>query len=474
MAIRSSTKRLRNRSGASNTGAEGFYPPHIQPPERLRHFPLMLPRFMRNPLLCIPREVYEKPIVFVPGPPPRAYVCDPELVKTVLLDRREFFPKTTVLRRVLGPLLGNGILLSEGDEWRWQRQTVAPLFRHTDILDYVPAMVAAGERQIELWRAAGPSVTHMVDRDMSRTTYEIISRTMLAGGGDTIGRAMGEDTAGYLAGLPWLLVYAVLGIPEWVPRPRKERMRRRESQLRGAVREVVRQRRAEPADTRDLLGRLLAACRFDTEEPMSDEEVVDTLLTFLVAGHDTTAKVLTWTLYLLSRSLEWEERLVTEIRDIVPAGAIAAAHVERLPTVLQIVKEALRLYPPAPETTRIASAETELGGIKLKAGTIIDIPIYAIHRHRALWRDPDIFDPGRFSSEQEAVRPRYHFMPFGAGPRVCVGASFALVEATVLLALFVREFRFSCPPGFEPEPVARITLGPRDGMPMMLSERRRS
>jgi cytochrome P450 len=430
----------------------------------------MLPRFMRNPLLCIPREVYEKPIVFVPGPPPRAYVCDPELVKTVLLDRREVFPKTAVLRRVLGPLLGNGILLSEGDEWRWQRQTVAPLFRHSDILDYVPAMAAAAERQIEVWRAAGPNVTHMVDRDMSRTTYEIISRTMLAGGGDVIGAAMGEDRDGYLGGLPWLIAYAVLGIPDWMPRPRKTVMRRRESRLRSAVREVVQHRRAGAADESDLLGRLLAARRPDTNEQMSDEEVVDTLLTFLVAGHDTTAKALTWALYLLSRSPEWEEQVIAEVRNVAPA-AIEATHLERLPTILQVVKEALRLYPPAPEITRIASTDTELGGIRLRGGTIIDIPIYAVHRHRSYWRNADMFDPSRFTPQEEEARSRYHFMPFGAGPRVCIGGSFALVEAAVLLALFIREFRFRCEPGYEPEPVARITLGPRDGMPMMVSER---
>jgi cytochrome P450 len=456
----------------SEPASEGFCPPHIEPPARLRRFPLMLPRFLRNPLLCIPRDVYEKPIVFVPGPPPRAYVCDPELVRTVLLDKQDLFPKTTVLKRVLGPLLGNGILLSEGDEWRWQRQTVAPLFRPSEILDYVPDMAAAAERQVERWRAAESGVEHRIDRDMSRTTFEIISVTMLAGNVDAIGEAIGEDAGSYLAGLPWLLVYAVLGIPDWMPRPLKARMRRRETRLRGVVRDLVRRRRAENGEAQDLLARLLAARRPDNGAPMSDEQMVDTLLTFLIAGHDTTAKALTWSLYLLTRSPEWERQAVDEIERIVPEGPIMAAHVEGLSTVAQIVKEALRLYPPAPETTRVASADTELGGIRLKAGTIIDVPIYAIHRHRALWHEPDMFDPGRFSREREEARQRYQFMPFGAGPRLCIGASFALIEATVLLATFLRAFRFSCPPGFEPTPVARITLGPGEGMPMILSARR--
>src|SRR4029079_12109913 len=162
---------------------EDFCPPFVTPAARMRRFPLMLPRFLRNPLLCIPSQAYENPIVLVPGPPLRAYVCDPELVKTVLLERREIFPKTAVLRRILGPLLGRGILLSEGDEWRWQRQTVAPLFRQSEVLDYVAVMAKAAATQINKWRTAGLDRVHMIDRDMSQVTYEIISNTILSGGG---------------------------------------------------------------------------------------------------------------------------------------------------------------------------------------------------------------------------------------------------------------------------------------------------
>jgi cytochrome P450 len=438
----------------------------------MRSFPFMLPRFVRNPLLCIPREAYEKPIVLVPGPPLRVYVCDPELVRTVLLDKHEIFPKTEILRRLLGPLLGRGIMLSEGDEWRRQRQVVAPLFRHAEILRHVPAMARAAEAQIARWRASGLDKVHMIDRDMSVATYEVISGTMLSGGGDTVGAAMREDAGDYVAGMPWLLAYAVLNLPGWMPRPHKRRMRRRELRLRGAVRALVHRRRAAGDCGEDLLARLLAARGPDNGTAMADEEVVDMLLTFLTAGHDTTAKALTWALYLLSRSRHWEERVLREVETVVPAGTIEPHHIDRLTTVAQVLKETLRLYPPAPETTRIASVDTELGGLPIKAGTIIDIPIYVIHRNRLLWREPDRFDPDRFAPAEEARRSRYAFMPFGAGPRICVGASFALVEATVLLAAFLREFRFSCPQGFEPVPVSRVTLGVRDGMPMTLAERR--
>jgi cytochrome P450 len=450
---------------------EPLRPPRILPPVRMRRFPLMLPRFLRNPLACIPREAYEEPIVVAAGPPRRVFVCDPELVKIVLLEKQDLFPKTAIQRRVLGPLLGNGILLSQGDEWRWQRHTVAPLFRHSEILDYVPAMAAAAQTQIAKWRASDLGLPRVIEHDMSQATYEVISQTMLAGGGEAVGAALGEDRGAYLEGLPWSLVYAALGIPEWLPRPLKSRMRRREARLRAAVRDLVQHRRAEASAPEDLLARLLAARRSDSGAVMSDEEMVDTLLTFLLAGHDTTAKALTWALYLLSRSPTWEDRVMNEIASAVPAGPVAAASIEALPTVLQVVKETLRLYPPAPETTRIATIDMELGGVRVEAGTIIDIPIYAIHRHRRLWHDPDTFDPDRFSPEEEAARPRYQFIPFGAGPRICIGASFALVEATVMLAMFLREFRFRCPAGFEPTPISRLTLAAREGMPMILSDR---
>jgi cytochrome P450 len=447
-----------------------FRPPLVSPP-KARGFPLTIVRLLRNPLLCIPPDAYHQPIVLVPGPPRRAYVCDPDLVKLVLLDKRELFPKTPVLRRVLGPLLGKGILLTEGEEWRWQRHTVAPLFRHAEILDYVPTMMTAAERQLERWQAAPRDSVQMIDRDMAQVTYDVISQTMLSGGDDTVGEAIRGDAAAYVAGLPWSIAYGVLGIPSWVPRPYKERMHKRESALRAVVHRLVARRRSEERSGEDLLGRLLAARRPDSGAIMSDEEVVDTLLTFLMAGHDTTAKTLTWALYLLSRSPDWEERTVREIADVVGKGPLTAAHIEALAALTMVIKETLRLFPPAPEITRVASADVDLGGTSIKAGTIVDIPTYVIHRHRSLWHDPDLFDPGRFGPEEEAGRPRYQFIPFGAGPRICIGASFALVEATVLLALFLRKFRFRCPPGFEPVPVSRITLGSRNGMPMLVTER---
>jgi cytochrome P450 len=180
---------------------------------------------------------------------------------------------------------------------------------------------------------------------------------------------------------------------------------------------------------------------------------------------------LTWALYLISRAPEWEARLLEEIRQVVPSGPVTAEHIEKLVTVQQVLKESMRLYPPIPMMSRQAARDVDLAGKHIKAGTLVGLPIYAIHRHHKLWDDPDRFDPSRFSPEREASYSRYQFIPFGAGPRVCVGAAFALIETTAMLAMLVRAARFESMPGLQPVPVSRVVLVPQGGMPMRVTVR---
>ena len=179
---------------------------------------------------------------------------------------------------------------------------------------------------------------------------------------------------------------------------------------------MVHARHASPDDRDDLFTRLLGAVDPETSQTMPEERLVDNLLTFLLAGHHTVAMALTWTLYLLSRSPEWEARVLEEIRQVVPSGPVTGEHIDRLVTVQQVLKESMRLYPPLPVMTRYTAKDVELASEHIKAGTLIGLPIYVIHRHRKLWDDPDRFDPARFAPEREASYSRYQFMPFGAGP----------------------------------------------------------
>jgi cytochrome P450 len=175
---------------------------------------------------------------------------------------------------------------------------------------------------------------------------------------------------------------------------------------------------------------------------------------------------LTWTLYLLARAPEWQERVRTEVQDVTGGRPVTAGDITDLPITQRVLKEAMRLYPPVPALTRVNSSATELGGVALPQPTLIVIPVYALHRHTKLWEDPDKFDPDRFLPEREALLQRTQFMPFGVGPRVCIGASFAMNEATAVLATLLQSVRFTWDGKHQPEPVSRITLRPKGGMPL--------
>ncbi len=431
-------------------------PPRTRTPSPFRRFFLLA----RNPLLVVPEAAYQEPIVRTERKPWVAYVCGPDLVNEVLLERRNLFPKDPIQKGVLAPLTGNGILTSEGEDWRWQRRTVAPLFRQRDVLQFVPAMVASANFIIEAWSRRPVDETRMIDSDMVRTAYHVIASTLLPSDHDRVTASIEENAGGFGVGLPWAIAMLALKFPAWAPHPGKRDMARHAATLRRLVADMIAERRASPIVRDDLFNRLLNATDPETGASMSDEQLVDNLLTFLMAGHDTTAKALTWALYLLARAPDWQERLVAEIREVAGERPIDGRHVAELTTLQRFVKEAMRLFPPVPTLTRIAAIDVELGGVALSAGTLIVIPTYVIHRHRALWDHPDRFDPDRFLPEKERAFPRNKFMPFGAGPRICIGAAFAQAEVTVVLATLIRAVRFSGIDEGEPMPVARIVLLP--------------
>jgi cytochrome P450 len=232
--------------------------------------------------------------------------------------------------------------------------------------------------------------------------------------------------------------------------------------VRDAVAKLLAEQRDAGKD--DLLTRLVAARDPESGRAMDDRQLVDNLLTFYFAGHETTAKALTWTLYLLARSPEWAAKLRDEIRSVTSGAPVEAAHLERLVLVQQVLKESMRLFPPVPIMSRQAVAATRIEGLAVESGMSILMPIYAIHRHARRWERPDEFDPTRFAPEKEAAIPRYQYMPFGAGPRVCIGMSFAMMESTAMLATLVRDARLAPMDGAEPVPVARVTLIPKDGL----------
>lgn len=430
--------------------------------------------FVRNPLRAFPPEVFHEPMVSAPlAGRARLYVCDPALIHEALVRNADRLDKTEVFQRVLRPALGNGLLTAEGADWRRQRQSAAPAFQHGRLVGFLPAMIAAAERTRDRWLAAGPGATVDVGREMTRTTFAIIADTMLSGPTGLDVDRVERGIAGYLDATSWAGALALLGAPDWVPHPGRRRARAAASWLRTAVRAMVAERRRAATGPDDLVSLLLAARDPETGRAMTDEEVTDNLLTFITAGHETTAQGLGWTLRLLADHPAVVAAMLDEIDAVTGGGALRPEHVADLALTRQAFSEAMRLYPPAPVVTRRVARGFDLGGLAVPAGTGLIVPIYAVHRHARLWDDPDGFDPGRFAPERVKARHRFGYLPFGAGPRSCIGSAFALAEAVAILAVLIRSVRLS---GTAPlaEPVMRITLRPARPTLMRVEARSRT
>jgi cytochrome P450 len=432
----------------------------------------LLLRIIRNPISSIPQAVYEQGVLAGRRARGRqvVYVTDPALVERILLGQHESFRKSPLEYRIFKETLGDGILTSQDAAWKWQRRTAAPLFRPVDLAALVPAMTAEGEAQLARWLQSPAGTTQAIAEDMSEMTFRVISATMFAGAASHATEAFWRATDTSLEWVTWELAAGMFGVPEWVWHPGKRPRRQAAAAMRAFCRDLLARRRAEGlAGRQDLLARLALATDPETGQAMDEEQLIDNLLTFLGAGHETTAKALTWALYLLARAPEWQQRLRAEVTAVAGNAPVDHGHLDRLVLTRQVIKEAMRLYPPAPMMSRIAAAPGKLGELEIDAGTITVIPIYAIHRHRALWSEPDVFDPTRFAPEREKAHARTQFMPFGFGPRLCIGMSFAMMEAQALLATLVGGASFAWDGAWAPEPQSRVTLRPKGGMPLQVT-----
>jgi cytochrome P450 len=451
----------------SVTDGSALYPPTVAGavhPLPLRKF---LFRFVRNPLSSLPQAAYEERIVvYDSGRAIIVWVCDPDLIEEVLLHGAERFPKTLLERRVFESSVGDGILTSQGASWRWQRRTAAPLFRPADLASLIPAMVASAEVQLARWSVSPAGSVQAVHRDMAETTFRVMSATLFAGSADGEADTILRCGEKGLSTISWDFAAAMLHFPAWLWYPGKYGRRRAAAELRATVARILTRRRAARFEGDDLLARLARAQDPETGAPMSEKQLIDNLVTFLVAGHENTAKALTWTLYLLARAPEWQQRIRDEVLAVAGEEQVRAEHLDKLVVTKAILEEAMRLYPPAPAMTRQAACTTELGGKTIPEEANVVISMFAVHRHRRLWEDPDRFDPERFAPERRSKIARTQFMPFGFGPRTCIGASFAMMEGVATLATLVRGAEFEWDGRHLPEPLSRVTLRPKGGMPL--------
>jgi cytochrome P450 len=395
------------------------------------------------------------------------FVNKPEYIEQVLLTNQQNYVKSQFARTVLGSLLGEGLLLSEGAFWRRQRRIAAPAFQHKRIAALLDAMSADAEAMAARWQDR--SEPFDVAAEMMALTLSIIARTMfssdVSGEVETLRRLMDEVLSKRVNLLDFF------GLPKWLPRRNSKSYRAAVAAFDVLVARLIAERRAGGDDRDDLLSMLLAARDPDTGEGMSDKELRDEILTIFVAGHETTANALSWTWYLLAQHPEVEARLHAELGRVLGGRAPSFADLAELKYMRMVFEEALRLYPPAHMIARTAVKEDCIGGVRVSAGVSIFISIYTTHRNPTLWPEPERFDPERFAPEAVARRHRFAYLPFGGGPRICIGSSFAMAEAQVILATLAQRYRLRLVPGHDVEPVGLVTLRAKNGVWMTLERR---
>ena len=416
----------------------------------------------RNVLEIIPALAYRQPIVSGEMMMRWHMLADPAGMKRVMLDNLANYPKSEIMKRMLRPAIGDSLFNAEGAGWKWQRQAVAPVFTHRNVLALSPAMTATAERtctRLANCQGQAEMVGHMLT-----ATFDVICDVALSGrehfDGDTFGLAITEYFR--TAGRASLLDFA--GVPEWFPRPGRLLATRSVGTMHQMVGAAIEARRRETDPPRDdLLARMLAAQDPETGQRLSPEDLIFNMQFFIVAGHETTALALAWALYLLANVPEEQARARQQASQVLQGRAATPSDLAKLPLVREVLEESMRLYPPVGLLARTVLEKDELCGRTMQPGDILFLPVWALHRHELLWDAPDRFRPSRFEPEAAAKLHKYQFLPFGAGPRVCVGADFAMMQAQIILATILQRFTFE--PGTpSPRPVMMMTVRPEPGV----------
>lgn len=451
-----------------------YCPPVPHPPPSRLGFVELLIRLRRNPLECWSADFFQQPIVKLRLPFTDAFaVHDPHAIKRVLMDHAENYPKDTIQRRILSSGLSDGLLSVEEERWEVQRRTLAPIFARRNVTSFTTRMLVAANELSAKWSTMGANATVDVAADMTLVTLNVLALTIFS---DGIGDDLDEFRTAmntYFGVIGRIGALDLLGAPKFVPRPGHRRLRAAMAYFETVIDRIIdircRGRTVPVEGPNDLLTLLLRSPDPSTGRQLSPREIRSNILTFLSAGHETTANTLAWSIFLLSQSPEWRSRVEAEAeRELAnPADDLA----DRLIVTKAVIEEALRLYPPIAALSRTVLEADRLGDFAVGSRSLIVIAPYVLHRHRMLWSRPDAFDPSRFLPKGRGAIPRFAYLPFGVGPRTCIGASFALQEAAIVLAVLIRDFEMRLLPNADVQPLQRITLRPAHGLPMVISRR---
>jgi cytochrome P450 len=448
-----------------------FVPPAPKPRTAPPSFLQMVRIVYRNPLELWGEPSYNESWISVGGAGgPLVIANDPGLIRHILVDNVKNYKMSVVRQKILRPILRDGLLTAEGDVWKRSRKAMAPVFTPRHIFGFAKPML---ERTTEFAARYESGGTVDVARDMTTLTYDILAETLFSG---EIAAPPGTfeaqidrlfETMGRVDPLD------LLRAPDWLPRITRIRGKKTMAYFRGIVADTIEMRvdrlKRDPDNTpEDFLTLLLKA---EGPDGLTRGEVEDNIITFIGAGHETTARALGWTIYCLAES-PWErEKIEQEIDAVLAREPDPVKWLDAMPLTRAAFEEAMRLYPPAPSINRQPIVTDTYKDLTLVEGATVLVMPWTVHRHRKLWDRPDAYMPSRFHPENRDRIDRFQYLPFGAGPRICIGASFAMQEAVIALAVLMSRFRFDTVAETNPWPVQKLTTQPEGGLPMQVRRR---
>lgn len=390
----------------------------------------------------------------------------PDVVHDIFVTQANAFNKSLQTKIALKPVVGNGLFTNDGEDWRQQRKLAQPSFHTKRIQAYADVMVRYTE---EVRQRIAPNQPIDIEREMAHLTMKIVGKTLFdyeEGADDRMSEAVRVALRHVDVRFSRLVQ-----LPDWLPTRENREFKQATDYLDLFIQQIVDQRRNSNEDNGDLLSMLMMAHDDETNTRMSDKQLRDEAMTIYGAGHETTSGTLTWTWYLLSQHPAIASKLHEELDRVLGGRLPTFADLPALPYTEMVIKESMRLYPPAWATSRQTNQDVTVTGYPLKKDSIVLVNIYGMHRDERWFPNPDVFDPERFSPENEASINKRAYVPFGAGPRVCIGNSFAMMEARLLLATLAQQWHFDLAPDQHVEPARQFTLRPRYGMKMIARQR---
>lgn len=450
--------------------AQGRFRP-VSPPREAQPRPiwrLFVGEMSKNALVGWPAFAFERTNWFRRVVTQRVHLISaPEAIGRIFLDNVANYPKPPLVRRMLGGLIGEGLLTSEGEAWREQRRLMAPAFTPGAVAHFMPLFMKAADAAANRWTPGRIDVA----AEATRTAAEVVSRALFSDEPSLTSAEASDHMHAALAAIAEYRLGVLIGAP-WLDRsPLSRRGEIGRKFILARLTEFIARRQADPAPPPDFMTRLLQAFGDGRLPAAAAKLALDNAVTFYIAGHETTANALAWSLYLMSHDQAVQDRAAAEARLAIESAANPEDMAVRLPYLRMVLEEAMRLYPPVARIDRVALADDELCGHRIRQGDVVTVWPRVVHRHARLWKHPELFDPENCSPEAKAGRNRFQYLPFGAGPRVCIGAQFAQAEGALILARWLARYRFMPAPGHEVFPTADVALRPKGSLPMIVEPR---